>query len=55
MDRTTKATLWVASIILISYVVWLFADCALDDVCRIACDANKARGGCHVERSVAPK
>jgi hypothetical protein len=37
MDRLTKATLWVASIILISYVVWFYADCALDDACRIVC------------------
>ena len=54
MDRLTKATLWAASIILISYVVWFFADCALDDACRIVC-VKSARGGCHTERSPAQK
>lgn len=54
MDRLTKATLWVAAIILISYVVWFYADCALDDACRIIC-AKNGRGGCHTERSPAQK
>jgi hypothetical protein len=54
MDRLTKATLWVASIILISYVVWFYADCALDDACRIVC-VKSSRGGCHTERSPAQK
>ncbi len=55
MDRlTTKATLWVAAIILISYVVWFFADCAVDDACRIVC-VKSARGGCHTERGPAQK
>jgi len=54
MDRLTKATLWVFSIILISYVVWFYADCALDDACRIVC-VNKGRGGCHTERVPAQK
>jgi hypothetical protein len=55
MDRSTKATLWVAFIILASYVAWYFLDCALDDGCRIVCDPNIARGGCHTERMVAPE
>jgi hypothetical protein len=50
MDRTTKATLWVAFTILISYVVWFYLDCAMDDACRIVC-----RRGCHTEWTPASK
>ena len=50
MDRSTKATLWIAFAVLLSYVVWFFADCAIDDACRIVC-VNNGRGGCHTERT----
>lgn len=54
MDRLTKATLWVSAIVLISYVVWFYADCALDDACHIVC-ARSSRGGCHAEWTPAQK
>ena len=54
MDRSTKATLWIAFIVLVSYFVWFFADCAMDDTCRLVCKAG-GRGGCHTERSLLPK
>jgi hypothetical protein len=53
MDRSTKATLWIAFAVLPSYVVWFFADCAMDDACRIVC-VNNGRGGCHTERTPDP-
>jgi hypothetical protein len=37
MDRMTKATLWVAFLVLGSYFVSTFLDCALDDTCRLRC------------------
>ena len=49
MDRTTKATLWVAFTILATYFVWFFVDCAMDDACHIVC-VNGGRGGCHTQR-----
>ena len=54
MDRTTKATLWVAFIILGSYFVWFFLDCAMDDACHLVCK-NGGRGGCHTEWMSDPK
>jgi hypothetical protein len=50
MDRSTKATLWIAFAVLLSYFVWFFADCAMDDACRIVCAGN-GRGTCHTERT----
>ena len=50
MDRSTKATLWIAFAVVLSYVVWFFADCAIDDACRVVC-VNNGRGGCHTERT----
>jgi hypothetical protein len=37
MDRITKATLWVAFLILGSYFVWAFLNCAMDDTCHRSC------------------
>ncbi len=54
MDRTTKATLWVAFILLVSYFVWFYVDCAMDDACHIVCKAG-GRAGCHTERTHDPK
>ncbi len=54
MDRTTKATLWVAFILLVSYFVWFYVDCAMDDACHIVCVAG-GRAGCHTERTHGPK
>ena len=48
MDRSTRMTLWVAAIILVSYVVWFYADCAMDSACHIVC-VNGGRAGCHTE------
>jgi len=53
MDRTTKATLWIAVVVLLSYFIWFYADCALDDACRIVC-VSDGRRGCHTERPQAP-
>ena len=46
MDRSTKITLWIAAAVLLSYFVWFFADCAMDDACRVV-----YRGICHTERT----
>jgi hypothetical protein len=53
MDRSTKATLWIASITLLSYFVWFFLDCALDDTCHLVCRAG-GRGGCYTQRTPNP-
>jgi len=53
MDRSTKIALWLAAAVLLSYFVWFFADCAMDDACRIVC-VNSGRGGCHTERTADP-
>jgi hypothetical protein len=47
MDKSTRATLWIAFIIIASYVVWFFTSCAMDDACRFVC--TYARSGCHTE------
>jgi hypothetical protein len=49
MDRTTKATLWIAFVVLFSYFAWFFLDCAMDESCHLVCRAG-GRGGCHTER-----
>ena len=54
MDRSTKMTLWVAAIVLGSYFVWFYLDCAMDDACRIVC-VNGGRGGCHTQWTADPK
>jgi hypothetical protein len=52
MDRSTKATLWIAFLVLFSYFVWFFADCAIDDSCHLVCQAHGSfRGGCHTQRT----
>ena len=48
MDRTTRLTLFVAFTIIISYVVWFYLDCAMNDACRIVC-VSGGRRGCHPE------
>jgi hypothetical protein len=48
MDRSTRVTLWIAAVVLLSYFVWFFADCAMDDACRFVC-VNNGRGGCYTE------
>lgn len=53
MDRSTKATLWIAFIVIASYFVWFFLDCALDSTCHLVCVAG-GRGTCHTERSADP-
>jgi hypothetical protein len=54
MDRSTKVTLWVAFTVLVSYFVWFYLDCAMDDTCHIVC-VNGGRRGCHTERVLDPK
>ncbi len=54
MDRQTKVTLWIAFTVLLSYFVWFFADCAMDETCHLVC-TNSGRGGCHTERTPVPK
>ena len=52
MDRSTKATLWVAFLALFSFFVWFFVDCAIDDSCHLVCQAHGSfRGGCHTQRT----
>lgn len=48
MDRSTKATLWIAFIVIASYVAWFYLDCALDDACQIVC-AGSGRRGCYTQ------
>jgi len=50
MDRSTKTTLWIAFLVLFSYFVWFFVDCAIDDSCHIVC-RTAARGGCYTQRT----
>jgi hypothetical protein len=49
MDRSTKITLWIAAAALLSYFISFFADCAMDDACRIVCTGNGHV--CHTERT----
>jgi hypothetical protein len=50
MDRQTKFTLWVAFLVLFSYVAWFYLDCAMDETCHLVCHAG-GRGGCYTQRS----
>jgi hypothetical protein len=50
MDRQTKFTLWVAFLVLFSYVVWFYLDCAMDETCHLVCRAG-GRGGCYTQRT----
>ena len=61
MDRMTKVTLWVAALVLGSYFVSTFLDCALDATCQLRCastgrvnTAYRSRGACVYQRA-APK
>ncbi|MCP3464278.1 MULTISPECIES: hypothetical protein [unclassified Bradyrhizobium] len=40
MDRQTKATLWVAFIVIVSYFVWFYVGCAMDEACRVVCEGR---------------
>jgi hypothetical protein len=57
MDRMTKATLWVAFLVLGAYFVWLFLDCAMDDTCHLGCPSNygimlsRGANGCGLQRT----
>ena len=51
MDRMTKATLWIAFLVLASYFVWFFLDCAMDDTCHLVCTYGSFRSGCHTQRT----
>lgn len=35
MDRSVKATLWIAAVMLLGYAVWAYADCAMDRTCHM--------------------
>ena len=52
MDRSTKATLWIAFLVLFSYFGWFFVDCAIDDTCHLVCPPNAShRAGCYTQRT----
>jgi len=50
MDRSTKATLWIAFIVLFGYFAWFFLDCVMDDTCHLVCRFG-GRSGCHTQRT----
>src|SRR5450755_2405516 len=50
MDRLTKATLWIAFLVLLSYFVFFYMDCAMDDDCHLVCP-NPPRGICYIKRT----
>jgi hypothetical protein len=54
MDRLTKATLWVAFLVLASYVVWFYVDFAIDESCQFVCRSD-GRNGCYAQRTPEPK
>ncbi len=47
----TKATLWLAFLVLASYFAWFFLDCAMDDRCHLVCSYGSFRSGCHTQRT----
>jgi hypothetical protein len=58
MDRMTRATLWIAALVLGSYFAWAFLDCALDTACQFRCastggvnTAYRVRAGCAYQRT----
>jgi hypothetical protein len=56
MDRMTKATLWIAVLVLGSYFVSAFLDCALDATCELRCAPTggigpRGSGGCVYQRA----
>lgn len=52
MDRMTKATLWIAALVLGSYFAWFFLSCAMDDTCHLVCRyGGSFRSACHLQRS----
>jgi hypothetical protein len=48
MDRSTKTTLWIAFIVIVSYFVWFYLDCAMDDACQFVC-VSGGRRGCYTQ------
>jgi hypothetical protein len=61
MDRMTRATLWIAFLVLAAYFARTFLDCAMDDTCRLRCAstggvdmAYRGSGHCVYQRT-APK
>jgi len=52
MDRSTKATLWIAFLVLFAYFVWFFLDCWMDASCHLACRFTGSRGGCSTIRTL---
>ncbi|WP_291572230.1 hypothetical protein [Bradyrhizobium sp.] len=52
MDQRTKATLWIAFLVLASYFVWFFLSCAMDANCHLVCRFyGSYRGGCYTQRT----
>jgi hypothetical protein len=56
MDWMTKATLWIAALVLGSYFVWATLDCALDASCELRCApisgiATRRGGGCVYQKA----
>jgi hypothetical protein len=60
MDGMTRATLWIAALVLGSYFVSTFLNCALDPTCELRCapvgvsTARASGGGC-VYQGTPPK
>jgi len=56
VDRMTKATLWVAALVLGSYFVWAILDCELDATCQLRCaptgvSMGRGNGSCVYQRT----
>jgi hypothetical protein len=49
MDWLTRATLWIAALVMGAYFVWAFLDCVLDATCKERCESTGVyvpRGSC---------
>jgi hypothetical protein len=56
MDGMTRATLWIAALVLGTYFATTFLNCALDARCKLRCapvgvDTPHASGGCVYSRT----
>jgi hypothetical protein len=56
MDWKTRATLWIAGLVLGTYFATTFLNCALDARCELRCapvgvNTGRARGGCVYSRT----
>jgi hypothetical protein len=56
MDGMTRATLWIAALVLGAYFATTFLNCALDPACELRCapvraGMPRAGGGCVYQRT----